>query len=232
MDRLLSSLKRFYTHAFSSADKAFNSGRVASNAKSRKTQWRCWVAFVTPLEMDPLLQDTQYKHQIRALKGFVAVVREEKFNKGNKVRASTGSSALTSVEKACAMAHGINPTKCPATSKFHTQIQETLDGWRKEDPATKKMLPVEADVPEFLMALAVVSGAKEKDKAEAELATIAFYYLLQLREYTAKGKEQQDSDLEEIQTQPFRLKDVTFFGRDGKTKKLYRNPVMQAIGTL
>ena len=70
------------------------------------------------------------------------------------------------------MANGIDPTKCPATGKFHTRIQEMLDGWRKQDPATTKELPVEAEVPEYLVALSMVMTADEKDKAVADLREV------------------------------------------------------------
>jgi len=173
--------------------------------------------------LDPHLQDTPYIHRIRALTGFAAIIREGYFNKGrNEVRAPTVSSALTAVGKACALASGVDPTKCPATGKFQTRIQETLDGWRKQDPATTKELPVEADVPEYLVALARVSSATEKDKATADLVMAAFYYLLRVGEYTAKGKGRQETG--KTQTQPFRLKDVAFFTMHSGTRQLYRLP--------
>lgn len=222
MDRLPSWLKNLYTRAFSAADAAYNAGRVVSTAKARKTHWRRWVAFVTPLGLDPYLQDTTYRHRIRALTGFAAIIREGLFNKGDQVRAPTVSSALTAVGKACALANGIDPTKCPATGKFHTRIQEMLDGWRKQDPATTKELPVEADVPEYLVALSMVTTADEKDKAVADLVTVAYYYLLRVGEYTAKGKGTPESGA--TQTRPFKMKDVAFFAMHSKTKQLYRLP--------
>jgi hypothetical protein len=97
-----------------------------------------------------------------------------------------------------------------------------LDGWRKEDPATTKELPVEADVPEYLTALASRSTADEKDKAVADLVTVAYYYLLRVGEYTARGKGVQETGA--TQTQPFKMKDVAFFATHSRTKKLYRLP--------
>ncbi len=62
-----------------------------------------------------------------------------------------------------------------------------LDGYRKEDPATIKKLPVQADVPELLVSTAYEGGGTEMDKAAADLTMIAFYYLLRVEEYTVKG---------------------------------------------
>jgi hypothetical protein len=62
-----------------------------------------------------------------------------------------------------------------------------LDGWRKTDGRVLKKLPVEADVPEFLVKLGLQVGASAKDKAVGDLSLIAFYYLLRIGEYTIKG---------------------------------------------
>ena len=62
-----------------------------------------------------------------------------------------------------------------------------LDGFRKADPPTTKQLPVEADVPEFLVQLGLSPEARELDRAIGDLTMIAFYYLLRIGEYTTKG---------------------------------------------
>ena len=121
------------------------------------------------------------------------------------------------------MAHGVNPTKQVGTDKFLPRIQETLDGWRKMDPPCKKQLPVEADVPEWLVNKSMTSGATEKEMAVADLITMAFYYLLRVGEYTLKWG-QQNVHVRETQTQPFRMKDVAFFGRNKTTGRVYRLP--------
>ena len=50
------------------------------------------------------------------------------------------------------------------------------------DPPTTKELPVEADVPELLVNLAMSLKATECEKATADLTMIAFYYLLRVGE--------------------------------------------------
>ncbi len=66
-------------------------------------------------------------------------------------------------------------------------MQQTFDGWRKEDPPTFKKLLVEADVPEFLAEQGLRAEAMELKKVVGDLTLIAFYYLLRAREYTIKG---------------------------------------------
>ncbi len=89
------------------------------------------------------------------------------------------------------------------------RLQQTLDGWRKEDPATTKQLPVEADVPEFLVMIRRQEGAMALEQAVGDLAMIAFYYLLRIGEYTIKGKREDTK-----QTVQFKMEDITFFRKN------------------
>ena len=61
-----------------------------------------------------------------------------------------------------------------------------MEGWRKEDPPTKKIMPVGINVPEFLEDLWVNKDATEVVKAIGDCDVITFYYLLQVEEYTVK----------------------------------------------
>ena len=220
LDRVPSFLRDFYENTFRLADEAYFDGRVEATTKSRQTHWRRWCCYVAPLGVDPHLQGTTFKERIRTLTGFAAVIREGYFNRQqSQVRAPTVSSALTAVGKACALDSGVDPTKCENSEKFLPRIQEMLDGWRKIDPPTTKELPVEADVPEFLVNLAMSTRASQCDKATADLTMIAFYYLLRVGEYTNKGTGTQSTNA--TQTQQFKLKDIAFFGTNSKGK-LYR----------
>jgi hypothetical protein len=49
-----------------------------------------------------------------------------------------------------------------------------LDGFRKADPPTTKQLPVEADVPEFLVQLGLSPEAHVLDRAIGDLTMIVF----------------------------------------------------------
>ena len=86
------------------------------------------------------------------------------------------------------MAHGENPTKVRSSDKFLLQLQIQLAGYAKADPPTKKKLPVEADVPELLLDMAYTNKEDAFAQATADLALIAFYYLLRIGEYTLKSE--------------------------------------------
>ena len=54
------------------------------------------------------------------------------------------------------------------------RLQQTLDGWRNEDPPTQKKLSIELDVPEYLVNKAGHKAATVLNQAIADLTTIAF----------------------------------------------------------
>ena len=109
---------------------------------------------------------------------------------------------------------------CPNTAKFIPCLSQMLEGFGREDGPVKKKMPVEVDVPEFLVDCGMQSSATEKVKAVGDLSMIAFYYLLRVGEYTVKATRNHTK-----RTVQFRLQDVTFFGFDesGRLVQLPRN---------
>ena len=53
---------------------------------------------------------------------------------------------VTAIGQEISLACKINPTKIIGSDKLLPRLQQTYDGWRKEDPPTTKMLPVELDL--------------------------------------------------------------------------------------
>jgi len=101
-----------------------------------------------------------------------------------------------------------------------------MSGWRKADPATKKMLPVGIDVPEHLGEVGLLPTATELEKAVGDDSLIAFYYLLRIGEFTIKGKRNETK-----QTVQFKLEDARFFKYDkkGRLRQLPRNATTEQI---
>ena len=87
-----------------------------------------------------------------------------------------------------------------------------LEGYAKADPPTRKMLPVEADVPELLVTLGYGKDGTIQTQTIGDLALIAFYYLLRIGEYTVKGRRT-GTNLSK-QTVQFKLEDVKFFKKN------------------
>ena len=161
--------------------------------------------------VDPFLQDTSFSVRVCLLKGFAGRVRTGYYGRGKQVQAGSVSSAITAVGQAIALATNTNPTKIVGSDKLLPRLQQMLDGFRKADPPTTKQLPVEADVPEYLVKLGRDPEARELDRAIGDLTMIAFYYLLRIGEYTTKGIRNNSK-----QTEEFKLGDIMFFRNDAQ----------------
>ena len=113
-----------------------------------------------------------------------------------------------------------NPLKVEGSEHYVPRIQQMLDGFKKEDPATQKKLPVEVDIPDYLAGLGRAAEATELARAVGDLTLIAFYYLLRVGEYTKKRRRNSSK-----QTRQFKMRDCRFFKRDerGRLRQLPRN---------
>jgi hypothetical protein len=137
--------------------------------------------------VDPFLQDTPFTIRVCLLTGFAGRVRTGYYGQGKQIQAGSVSSALTAVGQAIALATNTNPTKIVGSDKLLPCLQQMLNGFRKADSPTTKQLPVEADVPEYLVQLGMSPEARELDYAIEDLTIITFYYLLRIGECTTKG---------------------------------------------
>ena len=116
---------------------------MAASTKSRETHWAHWELFLRPLGVDPYLQGAPYIHRICLLTGFAAYVCSGDAGRGRQVSTQTVSSALTAIGQTISLAVRNNPIKLLGSKKLIPWLAQMLDGWRKEDPATSKKLPVE-----------------------------------------------------------------------------------------
>ncbi len=94
------------------------------------------------------------------------------------------------------------------SKKILPRLQQTYDGWQKEDPPTTKQLFIEADIPKLLLKWGQNASATELDRAIDNLTLIAFYYLLRIGKYKVKGSRNNTK-----QTIQFRFEDITFLRR-------------------
>ncbi len=182
---------------------------MAATTKNWVTNWNYWTQYVTPLGLDPYLQDTSFAWQVRALTGFAAQARQGAFGAGHKIQSRTVSGYITSIGQTITLACRTNPVKMLGSNKFLTRLQQTLNRWRHKDPPTSKKLPVKSEVPKFLVNKSRHCLATALDHAVADLTTIAFYYLLRIGEYTVKGTRNKTKC-----TVQFKMEDVTFLKKD------------------
>ena len=138
--------------------------------------------------MEPWLQDSTYQKRIWYLTGFTACVWLGRYNQVKKIAIVTVSGALLDVGKTVDLAYEGNPIKAKGEKDLVPRLSQTMEWWGKEDPPTENKLPVGIDVPECLVDLGMAKDSTEVVKAVGDNALIVFYYFLQLREYTVKGK--------------------------------------------
>ena len=73
------------------------------------------------------------------------------YGRGRQITAPAVNSAITAVGKTIAMARGVNLTKTVGSDKLLPRLKQMLDGWTEEDPPTIKKLPIEVDIPEYIV---------------------------------------------------------------------------------
>ena len=105
---------------------------------------------------------------------------------------------------------GVDPTKVRGAKEFLPCLSQLFDGWKKEDPPSKKKLPVEVDVPELLVEWGLMSAATVLARVVGDLTLIAFYFLLRVGEYTIKSRRNESK-----QTVPFKMENISMFNRIG-----------------
>jgi len=211
VDSLPANLRDSYARDFRLADDAFYSGRLEATSRGREKYWNHWQKYLAPVGVDPYLQGTNFQKRIRLLSGFAARVRTGYYGNGKQVKNCTVSSAITAVGQTIALVCDSNPTKIVGSERLLPRLQIMLDGYRKVNPATRKKLPVQSDVPELLVETAYHQGTPQRQRATADLTMIAFYYLLRVGEYTVKGSRNNTK-----QTVQFKYEDVTFFKKNNR----------------
>ena len=166
MDSLPPEFKGSYARDFRLADAAFRAGRLAATSVAREARWRHWNTYLAPMGFDPYLQSTTFEQRIRCLTGFAQRIRTGYYGRGRQVQASTVTSAITAIGQTISMAIGNNPTKIIGSEKFLPALQIMIEGYSKEDPPTRKMLPIESDVPQFLVDIGYSESGTPSDASQ------------------------------------------------------------------
>ena len=225
--------KDIITNLSLTADAGIRNSRLEETAKVGDKYWRHWLKLARIMGVDPYLdpRTVSYNERVRALTVFGAAVRQGLYGNGKQTACGTVSTAISAVGQEIAMAGGkeYNPVKIIGTDKFLHPIDRMLKGFRNEDPATVKKLPIEVDVAEYLVDDAAGNNASALDKRVADLTLVAFYYLLRVGEYTSRYRNSKEAKpgsksakKRRKKTVNFRVSDVTFFKKDaaGRLRQL------------
>ena len=158
--------------------------------------------------IDPTLapETTSFKKKITKIMGFVGRAKSGDYGHGLQVANRKVTTALMAVGQAFSVDNRGNPLKPQGSRDYHHDVKVMLDRRKKDDPPTMNKLPIEVNIPEYLVEMVMEVDAGEGQNALANLTLIAFYYLLREGEHTCRKRRN-----DEKQTVQFRFKDVTFF---------------------
>jgi hypothetical protein len=105
---------------------------------------------------------------------------------GNPVRADTVADALAHVGTAHTMANQRDPRHVPGTTTIGPRLCRILNGFRKQDSAPSRVLPIPVQVLHRASAVALLQNTALSIGA-ADLIWLAFFFLLRPGEYTITG---------------------------------------------
>ena len=197
-------------------DEGIRNAQLETTTKDRERYWRCWKNFSGIVGVDPFLQPEQvgWYPKARSLVSFGGCVRRGLCGQGKQIASDSVASAFSAIGETIAMVcDGKNPLKQVGSDHFIPPIKNMLAGFKHEDPATQKKLPVEIDVVELCCEWGILGCATAKDRRTGDLILIAFYFLLRVGEYTCSRRNSQPERTK--RTVNFQLCDVVFFKKDG-----------------
>ena len=125
---------------------------------------------------------------------------------------------LTAIGQKIEMDSGTNRVKLAGSTDLLLPLQFMVKGWGEKDEPTKKKLPVEADVPDYMAAMGALDDATELEKRVGDLALVAFYYLLRVGEYAVTGTKSSEK-----QTTQFKVSAIAFFARNVPRSSVQRS---------
>jgi hypothetical protein len=172
---------------------------------ARTRAWKWWCNYTTANGyIDPFLQSQPPSAQLHVLLAFASKVRTGQLGKGRQVKVGTVTGTVRLVGQTFELAGHLDPRKPPASKELHLALSRLFDTYKHADPATQSQIALPVALFEDIMATEGASTLPNV-QATADLAIIAFYFLLRVGEYT------KPSGRRPTRTTQFRLKDATFW---------------------
>ena len=168
----------------------------------RKAYWRHWQRFTAKWNVDEFLTGCSEKTTANILCAFADGVRQGDFGRGRRITAQSVDRAIRAVGQTFQLARRRDPTKVDGGRERIIHLRRITEGYRRDDPPARPQLAVPVSVVAHLQESAAPGTTAA---AVADLATIAFFYLLRVGEYTMP------SSTRKTRTVQFRVQDVTFY---------------------
>ena len=170
-----------------------------SRTRADRTAWHQWTRFCSWLGVSPDLTDVS--DPVPILQLFAERVRSGLLAAGgNRVRKRTVESYLRSVAQIFASVGAPDP-RLDQVGSIDFRLRRQLAAYRREDPPPSRVRPIPLQLLHHTFDCLRAGTARQR--AIADLALIAFFFLLRPGEHCDGGT---DTD-----STPFRLRDVSFF---------------------
>jgi hypothetical protein len=195
------------------AGKAIDSGVVAATTRTREKYWDCWCRYTARIEIDPILQTTDPLIRDLAITAYAARVRKGYYGHGHTIKVQGVTDALSAISKTLELAGYTSPLyRAPNT--YTLPIQRCVEGFRREDPPAVPQLALPIAVPRQMATAAYDPNniPCARTQAIADLALIAFYYLLRVGEYTKPRMAKRNGiQIRATRTVQFTVGNIGFF---------------------
>jgi len=156
---------------------------VEATTRTREKYWKHWLRYSTGVGIDPLLQNTDPLIRDIVITAFAARVRTGSYGLKRQITVQSVTQALSAISKTIELA-GYRSPVYRSPNVYNLQVERLVEGYRRQDPPSVPQLAVPIEVPENMATKAYLSDHPLL-QAIADLALIAFYYLLRVGEYTA-----------------------------------------------
>ena len=194
--------------------RAASTGVVAKTAQTREKYWKHWARYASVCGVDPFLQDVPPIEQDIIVTAFAARVRTGHYGRGLPITVSGVTSALAAISKTIKLAGQQSPIY-RGDQKYTLAIERMVEGFRREDPPSTPQLAVPVTVPHNCYSAGLLSQDPQI-LASGCLATIAFYFLLRVGEYTQpKWVIRNGKKIRATRTVQFEVGHIGFF-KNGK----------------
>ena len=180
-------------------NQAVRAGVVPGRAAAADRHWQQWLAFAASVNVDPWLHSVL--DPIPLLQVFAARYRDGRLAPSHgPVRSRTVEDAVRSVGQTFARV-GAKDVRKDALGGIDFRLQRQLRAYAKADPAPARVKPIPIQLLFYALSAAHAAPHADAMLAIADMAVIAFYFLLRPGEYTGASAD----------NTPFTLADVQLF---------------------
>lgn len=164
----------------SAAGEAINNAVV--DADPRHRIFNHWTRYVSQFQIDPYLKNRDIATGTQLLLAFAARYRTGHFGRGSQVGSQAVEKAIRAVAQTIVLAGYPDPCKRIGGRELDVPFQHLFHSYRMDDPKPRPQLAIPVSVIHSMFI--DYTNQSEYMQHCHDLASVAFYYLLRVGEYT------------------------------------------------